>query len=109
MEYWTNTVTLYSLCGSDYVRTGEFEGCFWKREDSLIYENGRRRKKRDFTARIPGCCLIEPGDVLVLGRCNQNVDEEFLEKHRGDAFKVRAALQSCAVIKHTRAEGRTVG
>lgn len=109
LAYWTNRVTLYSLCGSEYVRTGEFEGCFWKREDSLLYENGRRRRCRTFTVRIPEYCLIEPGDVLVLGACSEKVDDDFMKRHAGDAFTVRTALTGKAGLKHTRLTGVNIG
>lgn len=108
LTYWTNRVTLYSLCGGEYVRTDVFEGCFWKRQDSVVYENGRRRKCRAFAVRIPEGCLIEPGDVLVLGTCNGQVDAEFLKAHAGDAFRARTVFTGGSPLKHTRVTGVNV-
>lgn len=102
---WTNRVTLYSLCGGSYLRTAVFEDCFWKREDSFIYENGRRRKLRKFIVRIPSACLIEPGDALVLGECCEDAGDEFFERHLTDAFRVEKVL----ISEGTRCGGTSIG
>ena len=106
-EYWTNTVTLYVRTGGSYVRAGIFEGCFWARRDSYVYDNGHRFTRNSFICRIPYAAAAEPGDILVLGDTSALITDSaaFLKAHAGDAFRVSKASALEGSLYHQKCEG----
>lgn len=108
MKYWTNKVTLYSLCGKQFKRAGVLEGCFWKRSDSLIYEEGRRLECAAFVCRVPYGAVILPGDVMVLGDTDAEITPAFMAENADRAFCVSASAAHSAPLEHTKVTGTNV-